>query len=138
MIYFENQSGLVFKELDLEEIAQELSDSLVEVYVLEDEEMIRLNATYRNKNELTDVLSFAYQSVVPNLPLGSIAMSASLIQTKAEEFGHSIEEELKLLFVHGFLHLLGFDHEIDCGEHREREKELIERFSLPPSLIVRA
>lgn len=137
MIYFENQSKLALEALILEEIAQELSDSLVEVYVLEDEEMIRLNATYRNKNELTDVLSFPYDNVVPNLPLGSIAMSASLIKAKAKEFGHSIEEEAKLLFIHGFLHLLGFDHETDCGQHREREKELIEKFSLPPSLIIR-
>lgn len=137
MIYFENQSKLVFKELNLEQIAQELSDCLVEVFVLDDEEMIRLNATYRNKNALTDVLSFPYDRVIPNLPLGSIAMSASLIEVKAREFEHSIEEELKLLFIHGFLHLLGFDHETDQGEHREREKELIEKFSLPPSLIVR-
>lgn len=137
MIYFENQSKLIFQDLNLEEIAQALSDCLVEVYVLEDEEMIRLNATYRNKHTLTDVLSFPYDPIVPHLPLGSIAMSASLIASKAQEFGHSIEEELKLLFIHGFLHLLGFDHEVDCGEHRERERELVEKFSLPPSLIIR-
>lgn len=137
MIYFENQSKLKLGELHLDEIARELSDLCVEVYVLEDEEMIRLNATYRNKPVLTDVLSFPYDSVVPNLPLGSIAMSASLIELKAKEFGHSLEEELKLLFIHGFLHLLGFDHEVDHGEHRKREEELIERFSLPKSLIVR-
>lgn len=138
MIYFENQSKLAFGELNLEEIAEVLSDKLVEVYVLEDEEMIRLNATYRDKAVLTDVLSFPYDPIVADLPLGSIAMSASLIQDRANEFGHSIQEELKLLFIHGFLHLLGFDHEIDHGEHREKEEELIKRFTLPASLIVRA
>ncbi|WP_193228465.1 rRNA maturation RNAse YbeY, partial [Aliarcobacter butzleri] len=46
-------------------------------------------------------------------------------------------EEFTLLFIHGLLHLLGFDHEIDNGEHRLKEEELIEKFKLPSSLIVR-
>jgi len=44
---------------------------------------------------------------------------------------------LSLLFIHGLLHLVGYDHEVDDGEHREKEKELIEHFNLPNSLIVR-
>ncbi|MGJ9366302.1 rRNA maturation RNase YbeY, partial [Campylobacter jejuni] len=51
--------------------------------------------------------------------------------------GHSYEEEISLLFIHAMLHLLGFDHENDNGEMREKEKELIEHFNLPKSLIVR-
>lgn len=137
MVYFENQSDLEFGELELERLIEGMSKALVEVYVLNDEEMIRLNRDFRQKNELTDVLSFPCDAVVPNLPLGSIAMSASLIKEKAKEFGHSIEEELQLLFIHGFLHLLGFDHEVDNGEHRQKEEEMIRKFGLPSSLIVR-
>lgn len=137
MVYFENQSDLEFGELGLERLIEGMSESLVEVYVLNDSEMIELNRDFRQKNELTDVLSFPCDAVVPNLPLGSIAMSASLIKQKAKEFGHSIEEELQLLFIHGFLHLLGFDHEVDSGEHRQKEEEMIRKFGLPASLIVR-
>ncbi|MCE3047043.1 rRNA maturation RNase YbeY [Helicobacter kayseriensis] len=137
MVYFENQSDLEFGELGLERLIEGMSESLVEVYVLNDNEMIELNRDFRQKNELTDVLSFPCDAVVPNLPLGSIVMSASLIKQKAKEFGHSIEEELQLLFIHGFLHLLGFDHEVDSGEHRQKEEEMIRKFGLPASLIVR-
>lgn len=137
MIYFENQSDLPVGELQIEEILQSLSDRGVEVYIVEDEMMIELNLEHRGKEGITDVLSFPCEAVVPNLPLGSIVMSASLIADKAREYGHSIEDEIALLFIHGVLHLLGFDHEKDRGEHREREEKLIKDFNLPASLIVR-
>lgn len=137
MIHFENQSELQIGELQIEGILQSLSDREVEVYIVEDGTMIDLNLEYRGKEGITDVLSFPCEAVVPNLPLGSIVMSASLIADKAKEYGHSIEDEIALLFIHGVLHLLGFDHERDCGEHREREEELIRDFNLPASLIVR-
>ena len=54
----------------------------------------------------------------------------------AEKFNHTIEDEFRLLFIHGLLHLNGFDHEIDNGEHRY-ERKLIKKFNLPNSLIVR-
>jgi len=69
--------------------------------------------------------------------LGSIVISTDFVQEKAKEFKHSFNEEFTLLFIHGLLHLLGFDHEIDNGEHRLKEEELIEKFKLPSSLIVR-
>ena len=56
---------------------------------------------------------------------------------KAKEFGHSEANELKLLYIHALLHLLGYDHEIDSGEHRKEEERLINKFNLPSSLIVR-
>ncbi|WP_027326997.1 rRNA maturation RNase YbeY [Helicobacter pametensis] len=137
MIYFENQSDLSVGGLQIEEILQSLSDREVEVYIVDDEVMAGLNLEHRGKEGITDVLSFPCEAVVPNLPLGSIVMSASLIAEKAREYKHSIEDEIALLFIHGVLHLLGFDHERDCGEHREREEELIREFDLPLSLIVR-
>jgi probable rRNA maturation factor len=71
------------------------------------------------------------------MPLGSIIIAESFVKEKAAEHGHTIQDELSLLFIHGMLHLLGFDHENDDGEMRAREKELIEQFDLPKSLIVR-
>lgn len=138
MIYFENQSNLELKNLEFEKILEHLHITReVEVYILEDEDMAELNLTHRGKEGITDVLSFPCEAVVEGLPLGSIVMSSTLIESKAREYSHSLESEATLLFIHGLLHLLGYDHEVDNGEHREREKELIEIFNLPKSLIVR-
>jgi probable rRNA maturation factor len=71
------------------------------------------------------------------MPLGSIIISTDFISEKASEYNHSFEDEMKLLFIHGILHLLGFDHEVDNGEHRQKEEELIKKYNLPDSLIVR-
>lgn len=138
MIYFENQSKLNLQNLEFEKILSYLGiEREVEVYILEDEDMAELNFTHRGKEGITDVLSFPCEAVVEGLPLGSIVMSSTLIESKAREYSHSLESEVTLLFIHGLLHLLGYDHEVDNGEHREREKELIEVFDLPKSLIVR-
>lgn len=138
MIHFENQSNLELKSLEFEKILSHLGiEREVEVYILEDEDMAELNLTHRGKEGITDVLSFPCEAVVEGLPLGSIVMSSTLIESKAREYSHSLESEATLLFIHGLLHLLGYDHEVDNGEHREREKELIEIFNLPKSLIVR-
>ncbi|RDU71855.1 rRNA maturation RNase YbeY [Helicobacter brantae] len=138
MIYFENQSKLNLQNLEFEKILSYLGiEREVEVYILEDEDMAELNFTHRGKEGITDVLSFPCEAVVEGLPLGSIVMSSTLIEQKAREYSHSLESEATLLFIHGLLHLLGYDHEVDNGEHREREKELIEVFDLPKSLIVR-
>lgn len=139
MIYFENQTSLELKDLEFEKILEYLGITReVEVYILEDEDMAELNLTHRGKEGITDVLSFPCEAVVDGLPLGSIVMSSTLIEKKAKEYSHSLESEATLLFIHALLHLLGYDHEVDHGEHREREKELIESFGLPKSLIVRS
>lgn len=139
MIYFENQSKLNLQNLEFEKILSHLDiEREVEVYILEDEDMAELNLTHRGKEGITDVLSFPCEAVVEGLPLGSIVMSSTLIEQKAHEYSHSLEDEATLLFIHALLHLLGYDHEVDNGEHREREKELIEAFNLPKSLIVRS
>ncbi|ANV97973.1 rRNA maturation RNase YbeY [Helicobacter enhydrae] len=135
MVYFENRSALECEEIDWGALCDCQKD--IEVLILGDEEMSHFNQTYRNKEGITDVLSFPYEQDVPNLPLGSIVMSATLIAKKAQEYGHSIEDEIRLLFIHGFLHLLGYDHEVDYGEHRAKEEEMIVSLGLPSSLIVR-
>ena len=74
---------------------------------------------------------------MPNMPLGSIVISTDFVEEKAKEYGHTFNEEFSLLFIHGLLHLLKYDHEVDNGEHRAKEEELIKKFNLPDSLIVR-
>jgi probable rRNA maturation factor len=142
MIDLDNQTTLAVDLEALEKIADALSDKEIELIITDDATMQELNAEYRGKNNVTDVLSFPMEAPfteqsIFGMPLGSIIIAESLVKNKAEEFGHSTQDELSLLFIHGMLHLLGFDHENDHGEMRMREKELIEAFGLPQSLIVR-
>jgi probable rRNA maturation factor len=142
MIDLDNQTTLPVDIEALDKIAESLSSKEVELIITDDTTMRELNAEYRNKDSITDVLSFPMETPfteqsVFGMPLGSIIIAESLVKEKAAVFGHTIQDELSLLFIHGMLHLLGFDHEIDDGEMRAREKELIEQFDLPKSLIVR-
>jgi len=142
MIDLDNQTTLAVDIEALEKIAETLSSKEVELIITDDATMQELNAEYRGKNNTTDVLSFPMEAPfteqsIFGMPLGSIIIAESFVKEKAAEFGHSTQDELSLLFIHGMLHLLGWDHETDEGEMRVREKELIEQFDLPKSLIVR-
>jgi len=136
MIDFENQSNYEFDINSLKNIYEYLTDKDIELILTTNEEIKKLNKIHRNKDKETDVLSFPLENF-PGMPLGSIIISVDTAKKGANEFGHSIEDEIKLLFIHGLLHLLGFDHEIDNGEMREKEKEIIEKFNLPKSLVIR-
>ena len=69
--------------------------------------------------------------------LGSVVINLDLVELKAAQLGHGRDDETALLFTHGLLHVLGFDHESDSGQMRAKECEIIEKFCLPKSLIVR-
>lgn len=137
MIYFDNQTDLNVDLEALETIAQSLTPRDFELIVVNNETIKEINFEYREKNEATDVLSFPFDGDFAHLPLGTIIISEDFVSEKAKEYKHSIEDEFKLLFIHGLLHLLGYDHEVDNGEHRQKEEELIKKFNLPNSLIVR-
>ena len=138
MIDLENSTEFEIDTLNLENIANTLTTKDIELIVVKNDEIQELNKEYRNIDKPTDVLSFPMNFEVIDMPLlGSIVISTDFVQEKAKEFKHSFNEEFTLLFIHGLLHLLGFDHEIDNGEHRLKEEELIEEFKLPSSLIVR-
>ena len=83
------------------------------------------------KNENFGVGNFA-----PAL-LGSVVINLDLVELKAAQLGHGRDDETALLFTHGLLHVLGYDHESDDGQMRAKECEIIEKFRLPKSLIVR-
>ena len=100
----------------------------------------RLNRDFLGKDYPTDVLSFPVgQASRPGLQstLGEIAISAARARAQAAAFGHSLENEIRILMLHGLLHLLGMDHETDRGQMRRTEARWRRRLALPPSLIER-
>ncbi len=137
MIDLENNTDFDIDISSLEEIAKTLTNKDIELLVVKNDEIQVLNKEHRNIDKATDVLSFPMDFDFEHMPLGSIVISTDFVEEKAKEYGHSFNEEFSLLFIHGILHLLGFDHEVDEGEHRTKEEELIKEFKLPDSLIVR-
>ena len=134
MIELENNTDLQIDIAILEKIANSLSKKDIELMVVKNDEIQALNKEHRNIDKATDVLSFPMDFDFPNMPLGSIVISTDFVDEKAKEYGHTFNEEFSLLFIHG---ILGYDHEVDNGEHRAKEEELIKEFNLPDSLIVR-
>lgn len=136
MIELDNRTDKNYNFAMLEQIADTLSTQEIELILTDNDEIAQINREFRNIDKATDVLSFP-SDPFPEAPLGSIVISVDKVQSVAQELGHSEDNEIALLFIHGMLHLLGFDHEVDNGEMRQKEVELIERFNLPKSLIVR-
>lgn len=120
----------------LERIAKSMSQTDVELVFCDGETMREINHEHRGMDKVTDVLSFPLE-VLEGLPLGSLVICVDVAELKARELGHGIAQELALLFIHGMLHLLGYDHEEDEGEMRQQEEAWIHKFDLPKSLIVR-
>jgi len=120
----------------LEKIASSYTKKDIELIITTNDEIQEINKTYRGIDKPTDVLSFPLHGKKKD-PLGSIIISIDYVQDIAKKLGHSEYEEFILLFIHGMLHLLGYDHEVDNGEMRKEEEKIIKRFQLPKSLIVR-
>jgi probable rRNA maturation factor len=136
MIELDNRTSLEVDETFLNTIASALTQKEIELIFTTNEEIREINKEFRHIDKDTDVLSFPYEEM-PFAPLGSIVISSWHVEEKAKEFGHTNKDEYALLFIHGLLHLLGYDHEVDSGEMRDEEAKLIEKFNLPKSLIIR-
>ena len=113
----------------------------VSVLLTTDAELKRMNRTFRGKNKATDVLSFP-AALIPGLPSdqqrgGDLAISLETATRQAEQFGHPLQQEVKILILHGLLHLSGLDHETDSGEMAARELALRTQLRLPNGLIDR-
>lgn len=106
----------------------------VAVLVAGDRELRALNRRFRRRDQPTDVLSFPAAS---DGLAGDIAISAATAARNARRFGHPLADELKILILHGMLHLAGYDHERDRGQMARREERLRHRLGLPASLIAR-
>jgi len=109
----------------------------VNVRITSNAEMRRLNRDFRGKDKPTDVLSFPALQNGKTALAGDIAISADIARTNARFLGHSLEDELKILLLHGLLHLAGYDHESDDGEMQRLERDLRAKLKLPTGLIER-
>lgn len=117
----------------------------VDVLLAGDRTLRRLNRTFRGKDKATDVLSFPSYGFAPphgSTPTaeehaGDLAISLDTALAQAEEHGHALRDEVRVLLLHGLLHLAGMDHETDQGEMAEREGVLRARLRLPDGLIAR-
>lgn len=151
-LYFEDETGTV-DETVIELIRKLLSHAATEEQVangaevsftfMTDEAIQEINAEYRGKNVPTDVISFALEEMSEGelaivaeegMPviLGDIIISVETAQSQAEEYGHDFKREMGFLALHGFLHLLGYDHmtEEDEAIMFGRQKEILTSFGL--------
>jgi probable rRNA maturation factor len=99
-----------------------------------DRELRALNRRFRGRDYAADVLSFPPANGVP----GEVAISFDRAAAQAAEFGHSLEDELRILMLHGLLHLRGMDHEADSGEMGRAEARWRRKLHLPPGLVERS
>jgi probable rRNA maturation factor len=110
----------------------------VTVLLTTDEYLRKLNRQFRGKNKATDVLSFPAAGIGAEEIAGDLAVSVPTAQKQAVEQNHSLSTEIKVLILHGLLHLAGHDHESDNGKMARRERLLRARLNLPQGLIERA
>jgi len=136
MIDTDNETDLSIPQELLQKITNSLTNKDIDLLVVNNVKIQAINKEHRNIDKATDVLSFPFENV-PMAPLGSLVISADYVKSMSTELSHSTDDEFCLLYIHGLLHLLGYDHEVDNGEMRQKEKELIEAFKLPSSLITR-
>lgn len=123
------------------------SPATIEVLILSDDDIREVNATRRGIDEATDVLSFPMVEMKPGaritqdffvLPpesrphLGDVLVSVNRVESQAKDAGHSTERELAYLTVHGVLHILGYDHEVERDRRamRKREEEVLSSLGL--------
>jgi probable rRNA maturation factor len=112
--------------------------------IANDAEVRRLNRQFRGKNQATDVLSFppanadGLEGGLAAGVAGDIAISIDRARIQAAERGHSLADELRILMLHGALHLAGMDHESDSGEMARAESRWRKRLGLPDGLIERS
>lgn len=106
----------------------------VTIALLTDAAMRKLNARFRGADYATDVLSFPSDE---RGVLGDIAIARGVAARQARQLGHAERVELRVLALHGLLHLLGYDHETDTGEMARAEERLRRKAGLPAGLITR-
>ena len=140
-VNFHNQTNLKirrYKRIIRKALKKEKCSSSMEVIFLDDEQIKEMNKTYRNINEVTDVLSFPNDDLETD-SLGDIFISVPRALRQAKQYGHSDKRELAFLAVHGYLHLIGFDHETKQEEEimfKRQEEILSKNFSKDSRITV--
>jgi probable rRNA maturation factor len=112
-------------------------DGGVEVLLADDSTLRSLNKSFRGKNKPTDVLSFPTPTEIARAHAGDLAISLETAARQAAAYGHTLRDEVRILLLHGLLHLAGEDHETDDGEMATREAALRRELRLPVTLIER-
>jgi probable rRNA maturation factor len=125
------------------EFAERLRNELAhgrpfECLITDDRAITTLNGRFRRKWSPTDVLSFPVADGMPDGYLGEVAISWQRAAEQAAERGHSTEQEIEILMLHGVLHLLGYDHQSDRGRMARLETAWRRRLGLPDGLIERS
>ena len=115
--------------------AQVVPGGAVACLISGDRELQSLNRQFRGKNAPTDVLSFPSSHGTAG---GEIAISLDRAVEQAAGFGHTVDDELRILILHGLLHLAGMDHETDSGQMARAEARWRKTLGLPPGLVERA
>src|SRR3984957_11294217 len=110
---------------------------VVDVLLTGDSTLRQLNKSFRGKNKPTDVLSFPAPSEFAKRHAGDLAVSLETAARQAASYGHTLRDEVRILLLHGLLHLSGEDHETDNGEMAAREATLRRELKLPTTLIER-
>jgi probable rRNA maturation factor len=110
----------------------------VDVLLANDRTLRQLNKSFRGKDKATDVLSFPAPSSFAAQHAGDLAISLDTAARQAKTYGHTLRDEVRILLLHGLLHLSGEDHETDSGEMAAREVTLRRELRLPTALIERA
>jgi probable rRNA maturation factor len=134
------RAGTALPRRDIRAFADQLRDHVTggrpfTCMITDDRELERLNRMFLGKDFPTDVLSFP--SAGPGA-LGEIAISVQRAREQAEEHGHDVAQEVRILMLHGVLHLLGMNHERDRGSMARAEKRWRQAFDLPVGLIERS
>ena len=101
--------------------------------ITDDRELRSLNRKFRRMDHSTDVLSFPSD----HGEAGELAISLDRAAAQASEYGHTVDEELRILMLHGVLHLAGMDHETDSGQMERAESRWRKRLGLPLALTER-
>lgn len=137
-VRFDEDSVQAFISLAWKDLASEWSFGIV---ISNDRNVRNANRTYRKLDRPTDVLSFPTGDGMAHTRLdgylGDLLISADRAAKQAKQYEHSVTDEIKILVLHGLLHLIGFDHEEDGGEMREFETVLRRKYRLPCGLIDR-
>jgi probable rRNA maturation factor len=145
MITIESEPGLEPPELSAPTLTRFLNRArnaiglrgAVDVLLTTDRTLRQLNRTFRGKDQPTDVLSFPAPTAFAKKHAGDLAISIETATYQAKAFAHPVANEIKILILHGLLHLAGEDHETDNGEMATREAALRRELHLPSTLIER-
>ena len=125
-----NVSNIVFKKL-------KVKNPIYNIIIVDEEKIREINREYRDKDSVTDVISFAFEEKDNDIYkdfrlLGEIYICSKRAKEQSIEYGHSYKRELCYLCVHGMLHLLGYDHikEEDKKVMRELEESVLNEYKL--------